>query len=70
LLSKQMLPTQLKLRSSDTISLQSTWHSATRACLIMIPQIKRKPLSTMNSLPVGARQLAGLAQSPHGKVAH
>jgi hypothetical protein len=29
-----MLPTQLKLRSSDTISLQSTWHSLSGRILL------------------------------------
>ena len=44
---------QLKLRSSDTTSMQSTWHSATGACVDqMIPQLKKEPLSTTNSLPV------------------
>jgi hypothetical protein len=51
LLSKQMLPTQSKLRSSDDISLKSTWHSATQTYFDqMIPQVKRMPLSGIGVL--------------------
>jgi hypothetical protein len=47
-----MLPTQLKLRSSDTISLQSTWHSATRACFDHDPADQQKA-SIYNELVTG-----------------
>src|ERR1700686_399892 len=49
LLSKQMLPTQLKLRSGDTTSLESTWYSATRACFDQM-MIKAANLETLRQL--------------------